>query len=207
MSRWWLLVFVVVAVLITPFLIWGEEFVEGDMTARLNQYGPWAWAVGMGLLCADILLPIPGTVVMSALGYLYGTALGGIMAAGGSFLAGVLAYGACRLGGRGVAVWLAGEEGLKKAEDWFCSQSAGWLVALSRWTPVLPEAIACLAGLARMPVKRFVTSLACGSIPLGFSFAAIGHLGKSHGAVALSLSALVPLALYGAVAWFLKRQS
>ncbi|MBL9116895.1 MAG: VTT domain-containing protein [Verrucomicrobiaceae bacterium] len=207
MSRWWLLVFVLVAFLITPFVIWGEAFEGGDVGQWLAMYGKWAWAVGIGLLCADILLPIPGTLVMSALGFLYGWLLGGCIAAAGSCLAGLVAYWGSRWGGRGAAVWIAGEDSLAKAERWFAGASAGWLVALSRWTPVLPEAVACLAGLARMPVKRFVVSLVCGSVPLGFAFAAIGELGTHHAGAALTLSAVLPLFLYGVAAWRLRTKS
>ena len=35
-----------------------------------------------------------------------------------------------------------------------------WLVVLSRWLPIFPEVIACMAGLARMPAWSFFTALA-----------------------------------------------
>ncbi|NIP94217.1 MAG: DedA family protein, partial [Akkermansiaceae bacterium] len=68
---------------------------------------------------SDLFLPIPGTVVMSALGYIYGLWLGGLFAALGSILAGLLAYGLCRLLGRGAAEWIAGKEDLAKGEEVF----------------------------------------------------------------------------------------
>jgi 1-hydroxy-2-methyl-2-(E)-butenyl 4-diphosphate synthase len=77
----------------------------------------------------------------------------------------------------------------------------GWLVALSRSLPVLPEAIACLAGLVRMPWRPFLISLVCGTLPLGFAFAAIGALGVSSPTMALVLSAVVPVGL-----WLLARR-
>ena len=209
MSRWWILTSLLLLIIIAPFLVWGEMFdstgYAGTLEWLKNQ-GSWAWLVGIGLLCADILLPVPGTVVMSALGYMYGWMLGGVISAGGSFLSGMIAYTACRVAGRPVAVWIAGESSLSEGEGWFAKQSAGWLVALSRWTPVLPEAIACLAGLALMPLRRFTLALACGSIPLGFAFAAIGALGTSHSGAALTLSAVLPVLLYAVAAWIMRRQ-
>lgn len=191
-----LLIFFVLAVLVLiPFLIWGEEFGrffddEGAI-AWLEGYGRWAWAAGLALLILDLFLPLPSTVVMSALGYVYGTFWGGLLASVGSFLAGALAYGLCRLLGRDTAARIAGEKGLAESEQLFAS-AGGWIVALSRWLPLLPEVIACMAGLARMPLRTFLVSLACGCIPMGFTFAAVGHAGASHPLLAIGLSVGLP---------------
>ncbi len=128
----------------------------------------------MGLLVSDLVLPVPATGVMAALGVLYGPVRGGLIGAVGSILSGSIAYGLCRLLGRRAAVKLAGEKDLARAEGFFDS-AGGWAVALSRWLPVLPEAVACLAGLARMRALSFFIALACGSIPMAFAFAALGH--------------------------------
>jgi uncharacterized membrane protein YdjX (TVP38/TMEM64 family) len=204
---YWLVV-LLLALIIVPFLIWGAHFdavfsLEGARTWMLG-HGTWAWMAGMALIAADIVLPIPATVVMSALGLIYGWWWGGLAAAAGSMLAGCVAYGLCRGFGRGAARWIAGEEGLKKGEALF-STGGGWIVALSRWTPVLPEAVACLAGIVRMPWRTFVIALACGSVPLGFAFAAIGYLGQASPALAIALSAVVPVLLWFTAAKLLKR--
>ncbi len=194
-----LLVAALLALIVLPFLIWGDWFesafnLEGAR-AWLEDFGAWAWAAGMGLLVADIVLPVPGTVVMSALGWMYGWFWGGLASAGGSVLAGMTAYALCRWWGRPAARWIAGDDGLERAHALF-EKRGGWLVALSRWLPVLPEAVACLAGLARMKWRVFWVALVCGSLPLGFAFAAIGHLGHENPALAILLSAAVPVLLW-----------
>lgn len=194
----WLLVGLALAGVLAPWAIWGEAFesaltVDG-VASRLGESPARAAAVGVGLLCADTVLPIPSTVVMSGLGLALGPWLGGLVSAAGSFLAGCLAYGVARLLGRAPAAWVAGE-GLSELEARFAA-SGGWLVALSRWTPVLPEAVAALAGVARMPFGRFAAALACGCAPLGFAFAWVGHLGHESPATALALSALLPALLW-----------
>lgn len=196
-----LLVAALLALVIVPFLIWGDRFesafsLEGAR-AWMEDFGAWAWAAGMGLLVADIALPVPGTVVMSALGWRYGWFWGGLASAGGSVLAGMTAYAACRWLGRPAARWIAGEDGLERARVLF-EKNGGWLVALSRWLPVLPEAVACLAGLARMRWRTFWVALVCGSLPLGFAFAAIGHLGHQNPLLAVLLSAALPVLLWWA---------
>lgn len=202
------LILVILAGIIVPFVIWGAQF---DQTlslkgarAWMEGYGTWAWAAGIALLIADIALPVPSTVVMSALGWMYGWWMGGLISAAGSMLSGIIAYAACRWLGRGAARRIAGAEGLRRGEEIF-EQRGGWLVALSRWMPVLPEAVACLAGLSSMRWRVFLPALACGSLPTGFVFAAIGHLGQSEPAWAFALSAIVPVLLWLAAARVLKR--
>lgn len=194
-----LLILVLLAGIIVPFVVWGAAF---DKTLSLEGarqwmegYGWWAWLAGIMLLVTDIVLPVPSTVVMSALGWMYGWWIGGLVAAAGSMLSGTVAYAACRWLGRGAARWIAGEEGLRRGEEIF-EKSGGWLVALSRWMPVLPEAVACLAGLSRMRRRVFFPALACGSIPTGFAFAAIGHLGQSEPGWAMALSCILPVVLW-----------
>jgi len=194
----WLMVGLALLLLI-PFFIWGrsldEAFSTKNAAAWLQNFGPWAWAAGLLLLVSDLFLPIPGTAVMAALGFVYGPFWGGLLGAAGSFCGGALAYGLCRGLGRRIAVLLVGEQDLARGERLFAN-AGGWLVAWSRWLPLLPEVIACLAGLARMPARTFFLALACGCLPLGFIFAAVGHAGVDHPTLALTLSALLPPVLW-----------
>ncbi len=199
-----------VALVLIPFLLWGEAlaatFTQAGAVAWLRDYGRWAWAAGMALLLADLALPVPGTVVMAALGFLYGPVTGGVLAAAGSFLPGAAGYGLCRAFGRGAALRLLGRKDLEKGERLFAG-AGGWLVVLSRWLPVFPEVVACMAGLARMPAQRFFAALACGSLPLGFVFAAVGHAGVAHPVLAVALSALLPPVLWLAVQPFFRAKA
>jgi uncharacterized membrane protein YdjX (TVP38/TMEM64 family) len=193
-------IFVGLAVLVLiPFAIWGEGFERAFGQAAaiewLGRYGRWAWAAGIALLIMDLFLPVPATAVMAALGYVYGPLTGGLIGALGSCLSGALAYALCRTLGQPVARRLLGPEGLAEGERLF-AQVGGWLVVLSRWLPVLPEVIACMAGLTRMPVRTFGLALVCGSAPLAFAFAAVGHAGVERPLLAIGLSALLPPILW-----------
>jgi len=199
----WILAAVLAAVLV-PWLIWGDRM---DALLSPQAMAAWAderprWLVWLAGRTLHALVPAahaPATPVMSALGYVLGPWEGGFVAALGAFLAGCLAYGLARGLGRGMAERLAGAEALGTLEARFASDG-GWMVALSRWTPVLPEAVACLAGLSRMPFARFAAALACGCLPLGIAFAWIGHLGQASPALALALSAAIPGILWWAIA-------
>ncbi|MEQ1861048.1 MAG: VTT domain-containing protein [Chthoniobacteraceae bacterium] len=200
---------VLALLLCIPFFIWGDEFLRwftGDAAIEwIRGCGAWGWLGAIGLIVSDLVLPIPATAVMSATGYLYGAFVGGLISAGGSFAAGMLGYGLCRVFGRGIAARLAGEKEMEDHHTLF-QRSGPWLVAASRWLPVLPEVIACLAGLTRMPLRFFAAALACGSVPMGFVYAAIGAAGQDRPRLAIGLSVLVPLLLWAVVRSLLQRR-
>lgn len=202
----WLLTGLAVLVLI-PFFLVGEEMMArfGGSGPWLQDYGrAWGWLAGLGLLTSDLVLPVPATAVISALGFVYGAGWGALIGASGSFLSGTLAYEACRGGGPRVVNWLLGPADLAKATRIFAGTSGGWLIALSRWLPLLPEMACCMAGLSRMPRRRFFTALACGCGPMAMVFATIGSTGTERPGLALGLSALAPALLYGAAVRWLK---
>ncbi len=193
-------IFIVLALLVLiPFFIWGDRMMamfDGEAARQwILDCGPWGWLAVIGLLIGDLFLPIPATGVMSAAGYVYGPWTGGAISVVGSFLSGLLADWLCRCLGRGVAGRLAGEEGLLQNETLF-RRTGPWLVALSRWLPILPEVVACLAGLARMPAGIFTIALLCGTVPMGFTYAAVGALFDSEPVWALGLSVLLPVVLW-----------
>ncbi|MBX2817003.1 MAG: VTT domain-containing protein [Saprospiraceae bacterium] len=194
-----LIVLFLFGIIITCFLIWGEwfdtMFTQEGTVAFLEQYGAWAGFAAVGLLMADLFLPLPGTIIMSATGYFYGAFWGGVIASFGSFLSGLLAYGLCRGAGEKAARRLLGGKDFARGKRLF-SERGGWIVVVSRWLPMVPEIVACMAGLNRMPFPSFCLALACGSIPLGFTFAAIGAMGGAHPILAVSLSALIPIPLW-----------
>ena len=193
-------VFVLLALaVLIPFALWGSgferSFSQDGAAVWLAGYGRWAGAAGVLLLISDLVLPIPATAVMAALGFIYGPLTGGLLATLGGFLSGALAYQLCRWFGRPAAARLLRPQDLADGERLF-ARAGGWLVVLSRWLPVFPEVIACMAGLARMPPRAFFAALACGAAPLGFVFAAIGHAGTDHPVLAIVLSAGLPPLLW-----------
>ena len=202
MAKLLAIVFGLVAFVSIPFFLFGDQieqvFADGVVN-WLQDYGGFAWAAAIGLLIADLAIPVPTTAVMAALGMVYGPVLGGLISGLGSVVSGLVGYVLCRNLGRPFALWLNGEQGLSYGERLF-ENIGGWIVALSRWLPVVSEGIACLAGLSRMSFPVFISALLCGSVPLGFLFATIGHLGGDYPVTTLILSAFLPFSL-----WFIIR--
>ena len=196
------------ALVLIPFFIWGDNLMalfDGE-SARLwiLSWGKFGGVALIALLVGDLFLPIPATGVMSAAGYIYGPLVGGTLSVVGSFLSGMLAYFLCRKFGRTAAEKLAGAEGLAQNEALF-RRGGPWLVALSRWLPVFPEVIACLAGLAEMRLRTFALALLCGTLPMGFTYAAVGALFSAEPKWALGLSVALPVVLWLVFRPFLAR--
>jgi len=189
-------IFIALSLLVLgTWAIWG-----GNFDARFGFETTTTWLIahpaggglaGAGLLVADLFLPVPGTVVMSALGYAYGTLTGGLFAVAGSMGAGIAGYGIGRLLPERAARRLLGELDYEKGRLLF-ARGGGWALAMSRALPVLPEALSCTAGLVRMPFGRFIGAIASGSIPTGFVFAAIGAAGRQTPGWALAACVILP---------------
>jgi uncharacterized membrane protein YdjX (TVP38/TMEM64 family) len=188
-----------ILVALVPVFVFGdsidEQFGGQKGVELLNQYGHWAWIFAIGLIVSDLFLPVPTPAVMATLGLLYGPVVGGFIGGIGSILAGLVGYGGCLLLGPRVAQVLAGEENLPKLTRFF-DRSGAAAIAFSRWLPILPEGLTCLAGLSRMNFARFFTALAVGSFSMGFAFSFLGSAYNERPTMGILISAIIPLALW-----------
>lgn len=188
-----LIFFILAVALIIPFAVFGDMGLgeEKSSIKFLQGYGSWAWAIALGLLTVDLLLPIPATAIISALGFIYGPFIGAIIGVIGSSISANIAYWICRSMGQKTAEKLVGKKDLEKGEKLFTAWG-GWMVTLSRWLPLFPEVLSCLAGMTRMPWQSFNAATLCGVIPLSGLFAWIGHMGQDYGVMSIILSAGLP---------------
>jgi uncharacterized membrane protein YdjX (TVP38/TMEM64 family) len=177
-----------------------------DALSMLRQHRSWAWA-GIALLWADVVLPVPQTAVIAALGIVYGVLLGGLVGSVGLISGGLLGYLVVRTALQGFLKRLVGRRAMERAEGLF-EHAGGWAIVLSRSLPYsIPEALVFLAGIAGMPMRQFLASLALGSIPIAFVFAAIGAGLADEPALALLGSSVLPVVLLPLVLSLLRRPS
>jgi uncharacterized membrane protein YdjX (TVP38/TMEM64 family) len=190
------------------WMIWGGHWAHwSDVAAaseQLRRYGEAAGLVGMLLLVLDLLLPVPGTVVMSALGYLYGTLAGAGYALAGSTMAGLCGYGIGRLLPERLSRRFLGEKDFARGRSLF-AEGGGWIIALSRALPILPESLAVSAGLLRMPLRKFFFALLCGNIPMSLIFSWIGATGHNNPSQTILMSFLLPALLWSSASYWHKK--
>ena len=166
-----------------------------DAVLRLSQYDAWAWAVGIALIWADLVLPVPQTVVIAALGIIYGTVLGGLLGSVGLITGGLFGYVLMLTSARRMVKRFVGPQSLNTMESLF-ERTGAWAIVLTRSLPYsIPEAMVFLAGLAGMPLGRFTAALAVGSVPTAFAFAAIGAGWADEPILALGASYVLPILL------------
>lgn len=167
----------------------------------LRQYSLWAWAPGIAALWADLVLPVPQTAVIAALGIIYGVIGGGLISSFGLVTGGLVGYSVARRYGRQLVVRLIGDRSLKRVESLF-EQGGMWAIVLTSSLPYsIPEAVVLVSGLGGMRVREVFVALMLGSVPTAFVFSAIGAGWSEQPALALALSyflpiPLVPIALY-----------
>ncbi len=149
--------------------------------------------MAIGLIIADIFVPIPTTLIITVLGQKYGPVLGGLIGTLGSFSAGLVAYGFTRMLGIRFARWLLGKE-LEPAERFF-EGNGSFAVACSRWLPLLPEAISCLAGMTRMPFGKYCLALLSGAVPMCFAYSALALVSENK-IVPLVISIILPVPIW-----------
>ena len=202
MSRFWIIPLLLTLMVVIPFLLWGERLealLNIDSAQRELGDGAHAGLTGIALLVADLFLPIPTTSILAGLGIIYGPVLGTVYGLAGVMLAASTGYALGLFLGRPFALRWMGSH-LETGERAF-SRHGGWIVAASRWMPVLPEVISVSAGVSRMPFPGFLLAAFCGALPHCAVFALIGHLGAETPVWTVLISALIPIALWFLTVW------
>jgi uncharacterized membrane protein YdjX (TVP38/TMEM64 family) len=173
----------------------------------LREYGAWAWAVGIALIWADLVLPVPQTAIITAFGIIYGLVLGGLLGTVGLITGGLLAYGLMRTSLARFVVRVIGAESFRKMQGFF-DRAGAWTIVLTRSLPYsIPEALVCLAGLAGMRLTTFVLALTLGSVPTGFVYAGIGAGWAEEPVLALVASWVLPIATLPIALYVMRRRS
>ena len=206
-KRFWhlfLLIAVVLAVPILPFLAWGDVL-EARFESWLDDaLSPFAVAgLVSGLLAVDIFLPVPSSVVSTfagkALGFWGGTAASWL----GMSVGAAAAFGLVRVFGRPLAVRLSTEEELRRMDD--LMRRFGILVlVVARPVPVFAEASVLLMGAMRLPWRHFLPAVGLSNLGIAAAYALLGD--RVQLPIALTASLVLPLAVMAAARWWWARK-
>lgn len=132
-----------------------------------------AMLVVIGLLSADVLLPVPSSAVLVASGAVLGPLVGAVAGTLGVVAGAVIGHviGA-RFGRRPSAMDVRAQALVRR---WGPAA-----VVLTRPIPLLAESTAIVAGSMGMDRRRFLAAAVAGAIPTGVGFALAGHAGASR---------------------------
>lgn len=188
------------ALILVPFFLWEEAILKwaNAFTSTPGNALTVAAALG-GLLAADIVLPVPSSLVSTAAGALLGFLPGAMVSWLGMTAGSLIGYA---LGARASAGrWLpeADRARLERARKRF----GDWIVILFRPVPVLAEASAVFAGAAAMPWGRFALLAALSNLGVSLVYAATGAFAASRESFLAAFAGAVLLP--GAAVIILKR--
>ncbi|MEW6321523.1 MAG: VTT domain-containing protein [Acidobacteriota bacterium] len=197
-----LIVLVAGAVILSKLLfedalaIWPEAAIR----AWVEQAGTGAAFVVVGLLAADIVLPVPSSLVMilsgAAFGVVWGSALAFVGSVGGEWLG----FELVRRYGRRASARIAGDADVARLERIF-ARNGVLVVAVSRALPVVMETVSVVAGLSGMSRRAFLLASAAGTAPIVVIYAYAGVMSRQLDSVVPAVVILIAVALGGWLAY------
>ena len=173
-----------------------------DPVPFLSAGGLSAALLGTGLLIADVLLPVPSSLVMTAHGALFGilggTALSMAGRAGSFALGYILGKHSIRTVRR-----LIREQDLAKVNGIVGRWGAAAIIA-TRSVPIMSETIAIAAGLSKLPFGRSLLAATLGSLPEALLFSLTGAVAGSFVSISfVFIGILIVMLLF----WFFQSRS
>jgi len=130
-------------------------------------------AAVIGLLAAALLLPLPGGPVMILAGHLLGPVAGSVVAGIGGILAGAIGYLLCRWGGQAIFQRFVNPDEADRVRRWL-TRYGTLAILIGRALPIVPEVVACLAGLSRMRPLPFFVAFSVATVAFAAAHAVAG---------------------------------
>ncbi len=179
MIRYWAVTGLMLGLFLTLFLL-----VEALRIPLLTDPSPWlerggaiAALVGVGLLVADVGLPVPSSLVMVAHGALFGAVVGTLLSLLGSVGADLAGFAIGRRGGPLLSRLVFAEE--RERADRLLSRWGALAILVTRPVPLLAETVVILAGASPLGWRRVALAALAGSLPGAMFYALTGALAAS----------------------------
>ncbi len=144
----------------------------------------------IALLVADVLLPVPSSLICTAAGAALGPGLGAAVMWLGLNLAAIVAWGTGRLG------LAAASRGLQPVPNAKNSRKLVWLVALARPVPLLAESTLIAAGSMRLKMAELWWPVAIANAAIAVIWTVLGAWAQNEWlGVAAVIAVIAPVAI------------
>lgn len=164
MITFFLMLFFLVEALGVPLL--------ADPTPWMKHAGVVAASIGVSLLIADVLLPVPSSLVMVANGALFGVVTGTFLSLLGSVGAALFGFAIGRRGGPLLTRIVTPEE--RARADRMLARWGTLAVIVTRPIPLLAETVAIMAGASPLGWGRMALAALFGSLAPALLYALSG---------------------------------
>ena len=143
-----------------------------DPTPWMRHGGVVAASVGVGLLIADVVLPVPSSIVMVAHGALFGVLWGTMLSLIGSTGAAVFGFAIGRRGGVLLERVVTPAERTRASS--ILTRWGTLAIIITRPVPLLAETVAIMAGASSMTWRAIIVASVAGSLPPALLYALTG---------------------------------
>jgi uncharacterized membrane protein YdjX (TVP38/TMEM64 family) len=166
-----------------------------EPTATLREMGPLAALLGVALLLADVVLPVPATAVMLAHGALFGVVVGGFLSFLGVLGATLLGFAAGR---RSRALLTPEQTGEEARANAFLRRYGALAIVITRPMPIVAETTAVLAGRSQLSWRDAIFAGAAGAIVPALLYAVTGAAAASllSGPLVIALTLIVSVVFW-----------
>lgn len=176
---------------VLPFLLLGGRF-EDWMRGIAEQPPsvPVTFALVVGLLSTDILLPIPSSVVSTMSGWQLGWLRGTLATWIGMNLGATLGFALARRWGRPFALWFSKAEDLAQMKQ-ISDQYGPFVLVMTRAMPVFAEAAVLISGIHQLAWRRFLPAVLLSNLGIAVAYSAFGDFAERHQWLPLALGVSV----------------
>jgi membrane protein DedA with SNARE-associated domain len=190
-----LLVAVVLAVPILPFLLWGEQL-ERWLTEWLTPppAGQTIFWLTTAALSTDVFLPVPSSLISTLAGTVLSIPLATLASWLGMTAGAILGFAIARAFGRPLAMRFTSEAELDRM-DRLSERFGPRVLVLVRALPVLAEASVLLFGATRLSWRRFLPPVALANFGIATAYSVLGYYGRTQNVMLYVLAASVALPL------------
>jgi uncharacterized membrane protein YdjX (TVP38/TMEM64 family) len=170
-------VYLILGMMISLLLLFGLAQLIGlpillDPRPWFEQGSGWAAIISTGLLIADILLPVPSSLIMIANGAYFGLLPGMILSTLGGVAASAFGY---LLGSSGAKImnrFIPQEDQLKATA--LLQKWGSLTIIVTRPIPILSETVSLMAGVSAMKFHQFLFATVVGTLPATLMYAITG---------------------------------
>jgi len=167
----------------------------------LAAAGPAGAATVVGLLAADIFIPVPSSVIMVLSGAAFGVWWGAALALVGSIAGEWLGFELARRYGSIWASRFIGDDREVARLNAMIARHGGAAVAVTRPLPVVMETMSLVAGLSKMTRPTFLIASLIGTVPIVIVYAYAGARSATTGSLIPAIVILLAVGGTGLI-WY-----
>ena len=190
-----LFLIVLFAIPIVPFMWLGESFENSLLDALRRPVSAatiWCWVIG--LLAADMFLPVPSSAVITYAGGVLGVVQGTLASWIGLSVGAIGGFGLARLFGEPLVRRFSEADDVVRMRD-FAQPHGPTAVVLTRALPILAEVCILMLGAGRLSWRRFLIPMLMSNALLALTYATCGAWFRDSNAFAAAIvvSGAIPL--------------